>query len=162
VIGLVADHRSVTLTGTGGIGKTRLALEVARHLLPQFAEGVWFAELAALSNPQLVPVTVAAALGLELVSGVLSPERIAAALGSKHVMLVLDNGEHVIDAAARMVEALLHANPAARVIATSREPLRAESEHLYRVPPLAVPTECAPALEDVLRHGAVALFVARA
>src|SRR5215467_5679989 len=162
VIGLVADHRSVTLTGTGGIGKTRLALEIARHLLPQFADGVWFAELASLSDPRLVPVTVAAALGLELVSGVVSPERIAAALGSKHVMLVLDNCEHVIDAAAKMVEAVLHANPAARVIATSREPIRAESEQLYRVPPLAVPTEGSQALQDVLRHGAVALFVARA
>src|SRR5262245_12060131 len=61
VIGLVADHRSVTLTGTGGIGKTRLALEIGRHLLPQFGDGVWFAELASLSDPQLVPVTVAAA-----------------------------------------------------------------------------------------------------
>jgi non-specific serine/threonine protein kinase len=162
VIGIVADHRFVTLTGTGGIGKTRLALEVARHLLAQFVDGVWIAELASLSDPQLVPVTIAAALGLELASGVVSPERIAAALGSKHIMLVLDNCEHVIDAAAGMVEALLHSNPGARVIATSREPLRAESEHLYRVPPLAVPTEGTPALEEVLRHGAVALFVARA
>jgi len=162
VIGLMADHRFVTLTGTGGIGKTRLGLEVARHLLPQFADGVWIAELAALSDPQLVPITVATAFGLELISGVVSPERIAAALGSKQIMLVLDNCEHVIDAAAEMVEALLHANPTARVIATSREPLRAESEHLYRVSPLAVPAEDAQALEDLLRHGAVALFVARA
>src|SRR6516164_10965550 len=162
VIGLVADHRLVTLIGTGGIGKTRLGLEVARYLLPQFADGVWIAELALLSDPALVPVTVATALGLELVSGVVSPERIAASLGSKHIMLVLDNCEHVIDAAAGMVEALLHANPAARVIATSREPLRAESEHLYRVPPLAVPTEDTQVLKDVLRHGAVALFIARA
>jgi predicted ATPase/DNA-binding winged helix-turn-helix (wHTH) protein len=162
VIGLVADHRFVTVTGTGGIGKTRLALEVARYLLPQFADGVWIAELASLSDPQLVPVTVAAALGLELVSGVVSPERIAAALGSKRIMLVLDNCEHVIEASAGTVEALLHANPVARVIATSREPLRAESERLYRVPPLAVPTEDTQALEDLLRHGAVALFVARA
>jgi predicted ATPase/DNA-binding winged helix-turn-helix (wHTH) protein len=162
VTGLVADHRFVTLTGTGGIGKTRLAVEVARHLLPQFADGVWVAELASLPDPQLVPVTVAAALGLELLSGVVSPERIAAALGSKQIMLVLDNCEHVIDAAAEMVEALLHANPAARVIATSREPLRAESEHLYRVPPLAVPVQDTQALEDLLRHGAVALFIARA
>ena len=161
-IGLVADYRFVTLTGMGGIGKTRLAVEVARRLLPQFADGVWIAELASLSDPQLVPITVAATLGLELVSGVVSPERIAAALGSKHIMLVLDNCEHVIDAAAGMVEALLHANPAARVIATSREPLRAESEHLYRVPPLAVPAEDTEAPEDLLRHGAVALFVARA
>ena len=162
VIGLVADHRFVTLTGTGGIGKTRLALEGARRLLPQFADGVWMAELASLSDSQLVPITVATACGLELISGVVSPERTAAALGSKHIMLVLDNCEHVIDAAAGMVEALLHANPAARVIATSREPLRAESEHLYRVPPLAVPAQDTQALEDVLRHGAVGLFVARA
>src|SRR6516164_2532509 len=162
VIGLLADHRFVTLTGPGGIGKTRLAVEIARHLLPQFADGVWIAELASLSDPQLVPITVAAALGLELVSGVVSPERIAAALGAKKIMLVLDNCEHVIVAAAGMVEALLHANPAARVMATSREPLRAESEHLYRVPPLAVPTEDTQALKDVLRYGAVALFIARA
>ena len=162
VIGLVTDHRFVTLTGAGGIGKTRLGLEVARQLLPQFADGVWIAELASLSNPQLVPVTVAAAFGLKFVSGVVSPERIAAALGSKQIMLVLDNCEHVIDAAAGMVEVLLRANPAARVIATSRESLRAESEHLYRVPPLAVPAKDTQALEDVLRHGAVALFVARA
>src|SRR6516162_2799081 len=161
VIRLLADHRFVTLTGTGGIGKTRLALEVARHLLPQFADGVWVAELAPLSDPQLVPVTVATALGLELAAGVVSPERIAAALGSKHIILVLDNCEHVIDAAAGMVEALLHADEAARVIATSREPLRAESERLYRVPPLAVPAEDTHASEDVLRHGGVALFVAR-
>ena len=161
VIGLLTDHRFVTLTGTGGIGKTRLALEVARHLLPGVTDGVWIAELGSLSDPQLVPVTVAAALGLELVAGVVSAEGIAAALGSKHMMLVLDNCEHVIDAAARMVEALLHANPTARVIATSREPLRAESEHLYRVPPLAVPADDTQTLEDVLQQGAVALFVTR-
>src|SRR6516164_6580949 len=161
VIGLVTDHRFVTLTGAGGIGKTRLGLEVARQLLPQFADGVGIAELASLSDPQLVRITVAAALGLELLSGVVSPERVATALGSKQIMLLLDNCEHVIDAAAGMVEVLLHANLAARVIATSREPLRAESEHLYRVPPLAVPAEDTQALEDVLRHGAVALFAAR-
>jgi predicted ATPase/DNA-binding winged helix-turn-helix (wHTH) protein len=162
VISLVADHRFVTLTGTGGIGKTQLALEVARRLLSRFPDGVWVAELAPLSDPQLVPVTVATALGLELTSGVISPERIVAALGSKHILLVIDNCEHVIGAAAGMVEALLHGNPTAHVIATSREPLRAESERLYRVPPLAVPTEDTQGLEELLRHGAVALFVARA
>jgi predicted ATPase/DNA-binding winged helix-turn-helix (wHTH) protein len=159
--GLVAANRFVTLTGPGGIGKTRLAIEVGRHLLPRFADGVWVAELASLSDPQLVAATVATALRFELMSGSVSPERVAAALGSKHVMLVLDNCEHVIDAAAQMVEALLHANPAMRVIATSREPLRAESERVYRVPPLDVPAEAAPTLADAMKHGAVALFVER-
>jgi predicted ATPase/DNA-binding winged helix-turn-helix (wHTH) protein len=162
VIGLTADHRFVTLTGMGGIGKTRLAVEVARRLLPRFGDGAWIVELAPLSDPRLVPVTVAAALGLELISGVVSGERIAAAVGSRRILLVLDNCEHVIDAAAEMVEALMHANTGVRVIATSREPLRAESERLYLVPPLAVPAEDTPALEEMLRHGAVALFVARA
>jgi predicted ATPase len=111
MIGLATDHRFVTLTGTGGIGKTRLAIEVARHLLPQFADGVWVVELAPLSDPHLVPVTVSTALGLELMSGVVTPERIAMALGSKRLMLVLDNCEHVIGAAAELVEALLHAIP---------------------------------------------------
>src|SRR6516164_7703706 len=160
VIGLVTDHRFVTVTGAGGIGKTRLAVEVARHLLPRFADGVWIAELAPLSDPRVVPVTVAAATGLELISGVATAARVAAALASKHILLVLDNCEHVIDAAAQMVEALLRANPAARVIATSREPLRAESERLCRLPALAIPGEDTP-LEGMLRHGAVALFTAR-
>src|SRR5215469_13330087 len=144
VMDLVADHRFVTVTGAGGIGKTRLSVEVARRLLPRFADGVWIAELAPLSDPQVVPVTVAAATGLELISGVVTTDRVAAALASKHILLVLDNCEHVIDAAAQMVEALLHANPAARVLATSREPLRAEAERLCRLPALAIPAEDTP------------------
>jgi predicted ATPase len=115
-----------------------------------------------LSDPELVPVAVATALGLELTSGSASPLSVANALRAKQLMLVLDNCEHVIDAAARMAEALLRANPAARVIATSREPLRAEGEWVYPVPPLAVPTEASPDGEDPLRYGAVRLFVERA
>ena len=159
---LSASHRLVTLTGAGGIGKTRLGFAAARHLLPRFADGVWAIELAPLSDPEFVPVTVATALGLELTSGTASPLSVANALRAKQLMLVLDNCEHVIDAAARMAEALLRANPAARVIATSREPLRAEGEWVYPVPPLAVPTEASPDGEDPLRYGAVRLFVERA
>jgi predicted ATPase/DNA-binding winged helix-turn-helix (wHTH) protein len=162
ILDLGASHRLVTLTGAGGIGKTRLGYEAARRLLPEFADGVWAIELAPLSDPELVPVTVATALGLELTSGVASPQSVANALRSKQLMLVLDNCEHVIDAAARMVEALLRANPSARAIATSREPLRAEGEWVYPVPPLAVPTEGSPDGEDPLRYGAVRLFVERA
>jgi predicted ATPase/DNA-binding winged helix-turn-helix (wHTH) protein len=159
VLHLASSHRLVTLTGTGGIGKTRLARAVARQLLPGFADGVWVVELAPVADPGLVPVTVAEAIGLELAAGVVSPERVAIALGDKHLLLVLDNCEHVIDAVAGMAEALLSANPAARVIATSREPLRADGEWIYLVPPLSVP---AAEVSNPLQYGAVRLFVARA
>ena len=162
ILDLSASHRLVTLTGAGGIGKTRLGFEIARRLLPRFADGVWGIELAPLSDPELVPVSVATALGLELASGAASALAVANALRAKRLMLVLDNCEHVVDAAARMAEALLRANPAARVIATSREPLRADGEWVYPVQPLAVPAESGPPGEDLLCYGAVCLFVERA
>ncbi len=158
---LLTAHRLVTLVGAGGIGKTRLGLQVARHLRSNFADGVWVAELGPLSDPDLVPVTVATALGIEIVGGAVTPERVARELGAKQLLLVLDNCEHVIDAAARMAEALLRANPALHVMATSREPLQAADECLYRVPPLAVPAEGTEDIEDLLRYGAVQLFVSR-
>ena len=162
ILDVSASHRLVTLAGAGGIGKTRLGFAAARHLLPRFADGVWAIELAPLSDPELVPVAVATALGLDLASGTASPLSVANALRSKELMLVLDNCEHVVDTAARMAEALLRANPAVRVIATSREPLRAEGEWVYSVPPLAVPAEGSTDGEDPLRYGAVRLFVERA
>jgi predicted ATPase/DNA-binding winged helix-turn-helix (wHTH) protein len=162
ILDLSTSHRLVTLAGAGGIGKTRLGFEAARHLLPRFADGVWVVELAPLSDPELVPVTVATVLGLELSSGAASPQSVATALRSKQFMLVLDNCEHVVDAAARMTEALLRTNPAARVIATSREPLRTEGEWVYPVPPLAVPAEGSSNGENLLRYGAVRLFAERA
>jgi predicted ATPase/DNA-binding winged helix-turn-helix (wHTH) protein len=162
VFDLVTTHRLVTLIGEGGIGKTRLGLEVGRHLIAEFADGVWVAELAPLSDPDLVPVTVATALRLDLSGGAPSAERVANALAPRQLVLLLDNCEHVIAAAAGMAGALLRANSAARVLATSREPLRTEGECLYRVPPLAVPVESIRNMEELLRHGAVRLFVARA
>ena len=100
-----------------------MGLDLVRRQLPNFADGVWIAELGPLSDPDLVPVTVATALGLEIAGGAVTSERVAGALGAKQLLLVLDNCEHVIDAAASMAEALLRANPAAHVLATSREPL---------------------------------------
>src|ERR1700720_4816731 len=128
ILGLTAAHRLVTLTGAGGIGKTRLGLEVARRLLPKFADGVWAIELAPLSDPDLVPATVATALGLDLADDFASPERVAHALAARQLLLVLDNCEHLVGAAASRARAVLRATPAARVMATSREPLRAEGE----------------------------------
>src|SRR6202011_5202141 len=110
ITSLSTAHRLLTLTGAGGIGKTRLARAGARHLLPQFADGVWIAELAPLSDPGLVPVTVAKAVGLEFAGGEISRESVANAFAQSQILLVLDNCEHVIDAAASMVEDLLRAS----------------------------------------------------
>jgi predicted ATPase len=162
MVDLAATSRLVTLTGAGGIGKTRLALAVARQLLPQFADGVWVAELAPLFDPGLVPGAVATAVGLELSDGSASPDCVAEALGGKELLIVLDNCEHVIDHAAMMAEALLRAGPAVHVIATSREPLKAEGEWIFPVPPLAVPAEAAGDAVDPLGYGAVRLFLDRA
>ena len=161
VVDLVTRHRLVTLTGAGGIGKTRLGVEVARCLLPAFVDGVWLVELAPLSDPSLVPANVAVALKLALPDPAESPERMAAALGDKHLLLILDNCEHVIDAAARMADAVLRVAPHARVMATSREPLRAPGESLYRVPSLEVPREGTDDCKELLQNAAVSLFVAR-
>jgi DNA-binding winged helix-turn-helix (wHTH) protein len=139
ILSLAAEHRLVTLTGAGGIGKTRLALAAARRLLPQFADGVWLGEFSPIADPGLVPVTVAAALGLDLGGGVVSAQRVAQALAGRRLLLVLDTCEHVISAAATLVEAVLRAGGTLRLLATSREPLRAEGEWVYPVSPLAVP-----------------------
>ena len=139
ILSLAGAHRLVTLTGAGGIGKTRLAIAAGRRLLPEFADGVWLAELSALSDPSLVPAAVAAAVGLELPAGTLSLQHVAQALAARRLLLVLDTCEHVVAAGATMVETVLRAGSAVRIIATSREPLRAEGEQIYPVPPLAVP-----------------------
>jgi predicted ATPase/DNA-binding winged helix-turn-helix (wHTH) protein len=159
VSNLVGAGRLVTLTGPGGIGKTRIALAVARRLLPQFPDGVWLAEFSPLSDPGLIATTIAAAVGLELGGGALSAQRLAQALAVRRLLMVLDTCEHVIDAAATMAEAVLRAGSAAHIVATSREPLRVEGERLYRVSPLAVPAEDA---ESLLEYGAARLFVERA
>jgi predicted ATPase len=162
VTALATEHRLVSLVGAGGIGKTRLALEVARHLLPRFPDGVFVAELGPLSRPELVPATVASALGLTQVAHTLSEEGVAGAVGTRKLLLVIDNCEHVIEAAAGMAEALLRASPGVSLLATSREALRVSGEYVYRVPSLDVPGEDTQDVEDVFRYAAVRLFVSRA
>jgi len=162
ILNLVAGNRLVTLTGAGGIGKTTLALALARELRPHFADGVWLAEFSAFADPGLVPATVAAAIGLELGGGEVSTQRVAQALAGKSLLLVLDTCEHVIAAAAAMAEAMLGAGSAPHIIATSREPLRAGGEWVYPVQPLAVPAVDIAAGDDPLRYGAVRLFIERA
>jgi predicted ATPase/DNA-binding winged helix-turn-helix (wHTH) protein len=162
VTALTTEHRLVSLVGAGGIGKTRLGLEVARHLLPRFSDGVLVAELGPLASPELVPATVASALGLTHVAGTVSREGVASAVGTRRLLLVIDNCEHVIEAAAAMAETLLRGTPSVCLVATSREPLRVSGEYVYRVPPLDLPAEDNQDLDDVLRYGAVRLFVSRA
>src|SRR5204862_5069833 len=103
--------RVVTLTGPGGIGKSTLALKVARHVLGEFVDGGWLVELASLSDPDLVPSAVAGVLGLRLESNIISPEVVARAIAGKKLLLVLDNCEHVIDAAATLAEVLVRLCP---------------------------------------------------
>ncbi|HEX3521934.1 MAG TPA: winged helix-turn-helix domain-containing protein, partial [Stellaceae bacterium] len=162
ILNLVATHRLVTLTGAGGIGKTTLAIALARELRPHFTDGVWLAEFSALADPGLVPATVAAAVGLELSGGEVLAQRVAQALADRRVLLVLDTCEHVIAATATMAEAMLGASSAPHIIATSREPLRARGEWVYPVQPLAVPAVDLAADDDPLRYGAVRLFIERA
>jgi predicted ATPase/DNA-binding winged helix-turn-helix (wHTH) protein len=161
ILNLALAHRLVTLTGAGGIGKTRLAVAAARRLLPQFLDGVWLAEFSAIADPGLVPVTVAAAIGLDLGGGEISAQRVSQALAGRRALLVLDTCEHVIGAAAALVEAVLRAGGTLKLLATSREPLRAEGEWVYPVPPLAVPAESAEDADDLLCYGGVRLFVER-
>lgn len=159
---LVSAYRVVTLTGPGGIGKTMLALEIARSVLGEFADSGWLVELASLSDPDLVPSAVAGALRLRLGANIISPEAVARAIGGKKLLLVLDNCEHVIDAAATLAETLIRLCPLVTILATSREVLRIEGEYVYRVPPLEVPTEEQVNADQILGHSAPAVFIARA
>jgi predicted ATPase/DNA-binding winged helix-turn-helix (wHTH) protein len=158
---LVSAYRAVTLIGPGGIGKTALALEVARSLFPTFQGDVWLVELASLSDTRLVPSAVASVLGLKLGGGEISPESVARAIGGKKLLLVLDNCEHVIDGAARLVETVVQLCPRTTVLATSREVLRIEGEYVYRVSPLDAPPPHQEEPGKILRHSAVQLFIAR-
>jgi predicted ATPase/DNA-binding winged helix-turn-helix (wHTH) protein len=156
---LLSAYRVVTLTGPGGIGKTRLALEVARGLFPSFQGDVRLVELVSLSDPALVPTAVAGSLGLKLGGDEISAESVARAIGAQKLLLILDNCEHVIDAAARLAETLVRACPRTTVLATSREILKIEGEYAYRVPALDVP----PQHEEpgnIPGHSAVQLFIA--
>ena len=134
----VRSHRLVTLTGVGGVGKTRLALEVAAQLADEFPDGVWVFELAAVTDPASVPDAVAAVLGITQQPGKTVSESLAAALEGRSRLLVFDNCEHVLDAAAELIEAILARSATVNMLATSREGLRVADEQLWPVPSLDV------------------------
>jgi predicted ATPase/DNA-binding winged helix-turn-helix (wHTH) protein len=158
---LLSAHRVVTLTGPGGIGKTALALNVARSLIPSFDGDSVVVELVSLSDPKLVPSAIASVLGLKMGGDEISPNSVARAIGGKKLLLVLDNCEHVVEAAARLAETLLRLCPCTSILATSREILRIEGEQVYAVPPLDVPPQHQKEAGKLLGHSAVQLFIAR-
>jgi predicted ATPase/DNA-binding NarL/FixJ family response regulator len=157
---LLEQHQLVTVTGPGGSGKTRLACEVARGVADRFADGVWLVELATVRDPAQVPAVVAAALGVREQPGVPAAGTVARVLARQQLLVVLDNCEHVIGAAAGLCAGLLAACDDLRVLATSREPLRVAGEAGYRLGPLAVPDP--GDLAGAAACEAVALFTDRA
>ena len=159
---LLQQRRLLTLVGAAGIGKTSLSLEAARQVQTHFPCGVRWAELGALTDPELVAPTVANALGLTLSGGMLTTERIANALGGQRLLLVLDTCEHLIEEAARVAEVLLQGSAGICLMATSREPLRIAGEHVYRLPPLEVPSDDAQGELGAMDTGALRLFLSRA
>ncbi|HEY6325084.1 MAG TPA: adenylate/guanylate cyclase domain-containing protein, partial [Candidatus Cybelea sp.] len=159
---LVQGHPLVTLVGTGGVGKTRLALQAGADLLDGAADGVWFIELAQLNDAALIVNTIAATFGLREQANSSLLEVLLQYLRPRRLLLILDNCEHLIEEVAKIADAMLRAAPQVRLLATSREPLRIGGEHVYRVPSLAVPSSDVLTSEEALNYGAVALFVQRA
>ena len=160
---LMSAYRVVTLIGPGGIGKTRLAFEIARLLLPESDRDVWLVQLASLSDAGLVAAAIAIALGLHIGGNGSSTEAVARAIGGRKLLLVIYNCEHVIDAAAKVVETLIRMCPAVSVLATSREVMRVEGECTYRVPPLEYPARASSdqGSDQIPQTSAEKLFIAR-
>jgi predicted ATPase/class 3 adenylate cyclase len=160
---LAGSSRLVTLTGAGGCGKTRLALQAAAELLDGTGDGVWLVELASLTDAEQIPEAVAAAVGLADQGG--QPallDSLTDALREQDALIVLDNCEHLIDGAAKLCAQLVRDCPRLHILATSREPLGLDGEHVYRVPSLSLPPGEAEAVDDIAAADAVRLFVDRA
>ena len=160
---LVARHRLVTLTGAGGIGKTRLALQIGHSIVGSYPDGVWFIPLETLSDEELIPQVVASYFDLEEQAGRSVLDRLVDALRNKNLLILLDNCEHVLEACALLAETLLWSCPQVRILATSRDLLRIEGEAVYSVPPLALPNDQASeAVDGEMQGEAMRLFAERA
>ena len=158
---LAADARALTLAGAGGVGKTRLAVRLGLELLDEHSDGVWFVDLAPITDPDLVGATVAAVLHIAEQPGRSTARTIAAAVSDRQLLVILDNCEHILEPAAQLARELIDACPRLSVVATSREPLHLAGEQVYRVPTLTIPEET-DAPDSIRRSAAVRLFVDRA
>ena len=159
---LLEVSRLLTLTGAGGSGKTRLAIEVAAEAVDAYPDGVWLVDFAAIRDPDLIPQPVAAVLGLRASPGVSLTEAVAGYLRQKTALLVLDNAEHLLEAVARFTHALLESCPDLHILATSRERLGISGETVWQVPPLGLPEGDDIPLLELLEADAVRLFAERA
>jgi predicted ATPase/class 3 adenylate cyclase len=159
----LGTHRLVTLTGSGGTGKTRLSLQVAADLLDQFPDGVWFVELAPLTNPSLIPQTILAAMEASEQQDKTPTQALVERVRGKRLLLVLDNCEHLIEAVARLAETLLGSAPELKVMASSREALGVSGEMAWHVPSMSLPDVKSPVqLEELTRYESIRLFTERA
>lgn len=149
---ILKENRLVTLTGAGGVGKTRLAVQVADQIGAGFSGGAWFIDLAPVTNPLVVPVTVARTLGLPDQPGRSTMETLSRYVANRKMLLILDNCEHLLDASAALVVALLEAGPEVTVLATSREPIGIVGELTWRVPSLSVDGEAVELFVDRARR----------
>lgn len=159
---LLAQCRLLTLTGPGGVGKTRLALQAAGEALQDFRDGVWLVELAGLNDPELVPSAIASALGVQVGINTTPLDTLTRYLAQKSLLILLDNCENVIAISAKAAETLLAAAPSVKILATSREPLSCSTEQVLEVPPLAVPNEGTLPPAQVRNIAAIELFIERA
>jgi predicted ATPase/class 3 adenylate cyclase/DNA-binding CsgD family transcriptional regulator len=141
LLGILADNRLVTLTGTGGAGKTRIAIEIAGHIADDFRDGAWYVDLAPLTHPDMVPVALARSLGLPDQPGASPTDMIVRFVGERQMLVVLDNCEHVLDMTAGLAVELLKACPHVTLLATSREPMGVAGEVNLRVPSLRIADE---------------------
>jgi len=163
VISMARDHRLVTLMGTGGVGKTRLALRAAELLQPEFADGVRFVELTSIGDPTLLAGAVAASVGAREPGDRPIDEILIATLRRRRLLLVLDTCEHLIGAVTALARTVLEGCPEIVILATSRERLKIPAEHVFEVAPLEYPDEgTRPGAERAAEFGAVVLFVERA
>ncbi|HET6811682.1 MAG TPA: BTAD domain-containing putative transcriptional regulator [Acidimicrobiales bacterium] len=163
VADLLRSRRLVTISGPGGIGKTRLSLEIARALAPEYPDGAYLVELASLSEGHLVAATVAGVLGIQVHPDGSLQETLAQAVGHRSCLIVLDNCEHVLEEAAAITSAILQSGPGPRVMATSRQPLGLAAETVWSAPTLNVPDPDAVAsVHEALDSDAIRLFAERA
>jgi predicted ATPase/class 3 adenylate cyclase len=159
---VLASTPLLTLTGAGGVGKTRLAIEIAGELLEQFEDGIWFVDLGPLTDPEFVMPAIAAAVGVTHAPGQPILDTVTEYLRGRRAMLVLDNCEHLLDVTARSVDALLRGCGLVRVVATSREGLAIPGESVFPVPSLSLPDPEATTSADLGGYEAVQLFIERA